>query len=249
MTLLHKILTPAALALALPAVAMAQTAQPLPVVAPGSTVLTVTGEGRVARTPDLAQFSAGVTTQGETAAAAMSANAAQMNRVLAALKAAGVADKDVQTSQISLNPVYGDQSDGPDGTVRALRIMAYQATNRVSITQREVRLYGKVLDALVAAGANEVNGPAFQLDNPEAALDEARVAAITAARKRADLYAKAAGLRVVRMLTISESGGYAPPPPVMFARAAMASDAAPTPVASGQIELTANVTVQFELAR
>lgn len=240
-------LTPLALALALPGAAMAQNAQSGPVLAAGSTVLTVIGEGRTARAPDLAMFSAGVTSQAPTAGAAMSANAAQMTKVIAALKAAGIADKDVQTSQISLSPVYAEQPVGPNGIARAPRIAGYQATNTVSVKQRDLKQFGKVLDTLVASGANEVNGPSFQLDNPDSALDEARVAAIKAARARAELYAKAAGLRVVRMLTISESGGYAPQPKFAFAEARMA-DGMPTPVAAGQVELTASVTVQFELA-
>lgn len=247
MKLLNKVLTPLALAMALPGAAMAQTAASGPAIAAGATLLTVTGEGRSARVPDLAVFGAGVTSQGETAGAAMAANAAQMNKVIAALKAAGIADKDVQTSQIALNPVYAEQPVSPNGMARAPRIAGYQATNTVSVRQRDLKQFGKVLDTLVAAGANEVNGPNFQLDNADAALDEARIAAIKAARARAELYARAAGLRVVRMLTISESGGYAPQPKFAFAEARMA-DAMPTPVAAGQVELTASVTVQFELA-
>ncbi|WP_088307000.1 SIMPL domain-containing protein [Novosphingobium sp. B 225] len=241
-------LAPLALALALPGVAMAQNVQSGPVVAAGNTLLSVNGEGRATRVPDLAVFSAGVTSQAATAGAAMSANAAQMNKVIAALKTAGIADKDVQTSQISLNPVYGDQQVSPNGTMRAPRIVGYQAGNTVSVKQRDLKQFGKVLDTLVASGANEVNGPNFQLDNPDAAMDEARVAAIKSARARADLYAKAAGLRVVRILTISEGGGYSPPQPVMFTKAAMMADAAPTPVAAGQLDLTVSVNVQFELA-
>lgn len=241
-------LTPLALALVLPGVAMAQAVQSGPVVAAGNTLLSVSGEGRATRAPDLAVFNAGVTSQAATAGAAMTANAAQMNKVIAALKAAGIADKDVQTSQISLNPVYGDQQVGPNDVMRAPRIVGYQATNTVSVKQRDLKAFGKVLDTLVASGANEVNGPSFQLDNPDATMDEARVAAIKSARARADLYAKAAGLRVVRILTISESGGYSPPQPVMYAKAAMMADAAPTPVAAGQLDLTAIVSVQFELA-
>lgn len=241
-------LAPLALALALPGAAMAQNVQSGPIVAAGNTLLSVSGEGRATRTPDLAVFSAGVTSQAPTAGAAMTANAAQMNKVIAALKAAGIADKDVQTSQISLNPVYGDQQVGPSGVMRAPRIVGYQATNTVSVKQRDLKQFGKVLDTLVASGANEVNGPNFQLDNHDAAMDEARIAAIKAARTRADLYARAAGLRVVRILTISEGGGYSPPQPVMYAKAAMMADAAPTPVAAGQLDVTANVSVQFELA-
>lgn len=232
-----------------PGIAMAQTASIVPAIAQGSTLLTVSADGRSTRTPDLAVFSAGVTTQGATAGEAMSANAAAMNKVFAALRKAGIADKDVQTSNINLNPVYGQPVIGPNGQVtQEPRIIGYQANNSVSVMQRNLKAMGGVLDALVAAGANNVNGPSFQVDDVDAAQDEARVAAMTKARARANLYAKAAGLRVVRVISISEGGGYAPPPmPVMYAKAAMA-DAAPTPIAVGEVESQINVTVQFELA-
>lgn len=232
-----------------PGYAMAQTASLVPAIAQGNTLLTVSADGRSTRTPDLAVFSAGVTTQGSTAGEAMSANAAAMTKVFAALKKAGIADKDVQTSNINLNPVYGQPVIGPNGQVtQEPRIVGYQANNTVSVKQRNLKAMGGVLDALVSAGANNANGPSFQVDDTDAAQDEARVAAMTKARARANLYARAAGLRVVRVISISEAG-YAPPPPmpVMYAKAAMA-DAAPTPIAVGEVESQVNVTVQFELA-
>ncbi|MBS0476951.1 MAG: SIMPL domain-containing protein, partial [Proteobacteria bacterium] len=189
--------------------AMAQNVSPVPVIAQGSTLLTVSADGKSTRTPDLAVFNAGVTTQGQTAGDAMSANATAMNKVFSALKKAGIAEKDVQTSNINLNPIYGQQVVEPNGNVtREPRIVGYQATNSVSVRQRDLKAMGKVLDALVSAGANNINGPSFQIDNADAAQDEARTAAVTKARARANLYAKAAGLRVVRIVSISESGGY-----------------------------------------
>lgn len=236
-------------ALALPGVAMAQIQSPVPTLAQGSTLLTVSADGKAVRTPDLAMFSAGVTSQAPTASEAMTRNAADMARVFAALKKAGIADKDVQTSSINLNPVYGQPVFGPNGQVsQEPRIVGYQANNTVSVKQRDLKGFGKVLDALVAAGANNVNGPSFQIENADAAADEARVAAMTKARARANLYAKAAGLRVVRVISISEGGGFAPPMPVMYAKAAVADMAAATPVAPGEVESGISVTVQFELA-
>lgn len=229
--------------------AMAQSQTPAPVLAHGSTLLSVSAEGKASRTPDLAQFSAGVTSQGATASEAMTRNAADMAKVFAALKKAGIADKDVQTSTISLNPVYGQPVVGPNGQmVQEARIIGYQANNQVSVKQRDLKGFGKVLDALVAAGANNVNGPSFQMDDPDAAMDEARLAAMAKARARANLYAKAAGLRVARIVSISEGGGYHPQMPVMYAKAEMAADAAPTPIAAGQVEAAVTVSVQFELA-
>ena len=235
-------------AIALPPVAQAQAAPPV-TIAPGNTLLTVSADGRSLRTPDLAVFNAGVASSGKTAGAALRTNAADMNRVIAALKRAGIADRDIQTSNLSLNPVYAPQVQRPDGQYEQpeQRIIGYQANNAVTIRQRNLAEFGRVIDTLVEAGANQVNGPSFQMDEPDAATDEARLAAMKKARARAELYAKAAGLRVGRILSISESGGYNPGPPVLFARLAADSAAAPSPVAAGEIQLNANVTALFEL--
>jgi uncharacterized protein len=246
-----------------PAAASAQMApSPVPVVAAGNSVLTVSAEGRSLRSPDVAVFNAGVTTQGKTAGEALGANSTAMARVIAALKRAGIAERDIQTSNLSLNPVYSDPNREAEIAARAARqpyvppeprgpvIIGYQANNSVSVRQRRLDDFGRVIDTLVSAGANQVNGPAFQMDDPDPALDEARLDAMKKARARADLYARAAGLRVVRILSISESGGYFGPPPVAFAR--MASPSAPppppAPVQAGEVQLNANVTVLYELA-
>ena len=236
---------PLALALALPTVALAQAVQSP--IAATSALLTLTAEGKTARVPDLAVFNAGVTSQGKTAGEALSANAADMSRVIATLKRAGIADRDIQTNQISLNPLYGPQVMNPNGQVmQEPRIVGYQATNTVMIRSRDIVNFGKVLDALVGAGANQVSGPNFQLSDPTMANDEARVSAVRSARARADLYARAAGLRVLRIVSISESGGYSPPQP-MYARQ-MKGDAASTPISAGEVEAAVSVTMQFELA-
>ena len=241
------LLAPLALTLALPAAAEAQTAQSA--LAATSTLLSLSAQGKSARTPYLAIFSAGVVTQGATASEALAANAAAMNRVIATLKKAGLADKDIQTSQISLNPVYSQPEYGPNGMPRQEpRITGYQAVNNVSIRSRNVSGFGKILDALVAAGANQVNGPSFQMAEPAAAMDEARLDAMKAARARADLYARAAGLRVVRIVSISESGGYSPPQPIYARAMKVEAAAAPTPIQLGEVEAEVNLSVQFELA-
>ena len=231
--------------------AMAQAVSPGPVVAPGNAVLTVSADGRSTRTPDLAVFSAGVTTQAKTASAALSQNAEQMNAVISALKASGIAERDIQTSNLSVNPVYGQPRADANGNVTGDPvIIGYQANNQVEVKQRKIAGYGKTIDTLVSAGANQVSGPSFQLDDPDTASDEARVEAMKKARSRADLYAKAAGLTVKRILTISESGGYAPQPMVMYARAdKMMASAAPSPVSAGEVQVAANVTVTFELGQ
>lgn len=243
-----------AAALALAAIAAPASAHDVssgPVIAPGNTLLTLSADGKSTRTPDLARFSAGVTSQGKTAGEALAANSADMNKVIAALKRAGIADRDIQTSNLSLNPIYQPQRPMPDGTYEPAepRIIGYQVSNTVNVCQRDIAQFGRVIDTLVSAGANQVNGPSFEMDKPDEALDEARTEAMTKARKRAELYAKAAGLKVSRILTISESGGYYPQPPVMYAKAAMAdmAQSAPTPVAPGEVSMNANVTVAFEL--
>ena len=233
--------------------AQAQVVTPVPTIEAGHTLLTVSAEGRSTRTPDLAVFSAGVTTQGTTAGEALAANSRAMNSVIASLRKAGIAERDIQTSNLNLNPVYAQPRRLPDGSYESepQRIVGYQVNNTVNVRQRKLDEYGKVIDTLVAAGANQVNGPSFQMDNADAALDEARVAAMKAARSRGALYAQAAGLRVLRIVSIAESGGYSSPQPVMM-MARMADSASPAPppppVAAGELQMTANVTVQFELA-
>ncbi|WP_260923772.1 SIMPL domain-containing protein [Novosphingobium sp. 9] len=238
------------LAAALPFAAQAQSATDGSTIAAGHTMLTINAEGSSTRTPDMASFSSGVTTQGKTASEALTANARKMSQVIAALKRAGVADRDVQTSNLNLSPVYSQPARNADGSYQANErtIVGYEATNTVSVRQRDLAAMGKVIDALVTAGANQIDGPNFQLSEPDAAQDEARLDAMKAAAARAKLYAGAAGLHVVRVISISESGGGSPVAPMMFVRKA-AMDAAPsTPVAAGELETRVNVTVQYELA-
>jgi uncharacterized protein YggE len=242
--------TTAAIASALAVPAAAQDSGLVPAIAAGHTLLTVNAQGSSTRTPDMAGFSAGVTTQGATASEALNANSTRMTQVIASLKRAGVADKDIQTSNLSVNPVYAQPKRQPDGSFvdGPREIVGYEASNNVSVRQRKLDDMGKVIDALVKAGANQVNGPNFSLSQPDAALNEARVAAIKDARARADLYAGAAGMRVARVVSITESGGYAPAPVMFRAKAAMDSLGAAPPVAAGELETNVNVTVQFELA-
>src|SRR5205823_5232992 len=126
----------------------------------------------------------------------------RMSRVLAALRRAGIADGDMQTSSVNLNPEYRYENNQPP------QLVGYTASNQVTVRFRDVRSSGKILDALVGEGANQINGPSLVVDHPEAALDEARAKAIATGRARAELYARALGLRVVRTVGVSESGGY-----------------------------------------
>ncbi|WP_242139298.1 SIMPL domain-containing protein [Sphingomonas sp. TREG-RG-20F-R18-01] len=232
------LLAPAVLAAATPA--LAQTA---PTMVPDGTLLDVSAEGRTSRVPDVATIRAGVVTQGQTAAAALSENATRMTRVLAALRQAGVATHDVRTASVSLSPQYRYTDGQPPA------VSGYQASNSVSIRLRDVAKSGSILDALVAQGANQIDGPTLSLDKPEAALDEARTDAVRIARSRAELYAKAAGLSVARIVTISENGandGTAPQPP-MYAMARVMKSSESTPIAAGETQVSVTVSVRFLL--
>jgi uncharacterized protein len=218
--------------------------QAVPVQVPviSGTRLDVNATGEVTRVPDLAIISAGVQTLQPTATAAIEENAARMERVRAALKRAGIEDRDVQTSSINLNPEYQYDQNRPP------RLTGYRATNTVNVKFRDLRRTGAILDALVAEGANQINGPNLTIDKPESALDEARTKAIANGRARAELYARALGMRIVRLISVSEGGGYNVPPPMpVVAMMAERSGAADTKIDPGTQQLQVNVSMSFEL--
>ena len=204
------------------------------------TRLDINATGEVTRVPDIAVISAGVVSRAPTATDALQDSANRMNRVLAALKSAGVADRDVQTSNVSLNPEYRyPQNEAP-------QLVAYTASNSITVRFRDIRSAGKILDALVREGANQINGPTLTIDKPEAALDEARAKAIAIGRARADLYARSLGMRVVRVVSVDESGGSYPVPPPMPVMA-RAYDSAQTKIEPGEQKLQVNLAMVFEL--
>ncbi|TPG42426.1 DUF541 domain-containing protein [Sphingomonas koreensis] len=228
---------------ALPVFASAAVAQVTnPTILPDGTILEVAAQGKTTRVPDLATIDAGVVTQSATAAAALSDNATRMDKVLAALRAAGVQTRDISTSTVRLAPQYRYADNQPPA------ITGYQATNTVSVKFRDIAKSGAILDVLVQQGANQIDGPNLSLSQPDAALDEARTDAVQRARARADLYAKAAGLSVSRILSISENGqnaGSPPPRPMMFARADAAM--AKTEIEPGETDVTVDLAVRFLL--
>jgi uncharacterized protein YggE len=228
----------AAAAMAAPVAAPAQTSMVQPI---AGTRLDVSASGEVTRVPDVAIISTGVVTRAATASAAIQQNAARMERVRAALRRAGIEDKDIQTSSINLNPEYTYQQN------KAPVLNGYSASNQVSVRFRDIAKTGEILDALVAQGANQINGPNLTIDKPEQALDEARLKAVANGRARADLYARALGMRVVRLLSVSESGGYAAPPPMpVYAMAERSSDAS-TKIDPGEQKVSVSVAMSFEL--
>lgn len=230
----------AALVLGVATPALAQMPPPM---MPDGTLLDLSAEGRTTRVPDVATIRAGVVSQGSTASGALSDNAARMARVLAALKRAGVAARDIRTANVSLSPQYR-YADG-----QAPVVTGYQANNSVAVRFRDVAKSGTILDALVAEGANQIDGPSLSLDQPDAALDEARTDAVKTARARAELYAKAAGQSVARIVSIAESGSNAgdqPRPPMMYARG-IVTTSAPTQIAAGEAEVSVTLSVRFLL--
>jgi uncharacterized protein YggE len=242
----HATFIAAALILAGPTPALAHDSGNQPQLAANATMLNISAAGKSSQKPDLALFTAGVATTGKTAREALAANSAAMNRVIRELRASGIAERDIQTSNLSVSPVYSNRSrPANELEEQAPPIIGYQVSNQVHVKQRKLGEFGMVIDTLVSAGANQVNGPSFQVENADAALDSARREAIAEARKRAQLYAAATGLRVNRIVTMSESGGYSPRP--IMARAVAMDAAESTPVAAGEVELQINVSVVFEL--
>ena len=202
------------------------------------TRLDISATGEVSRVPDVAIISAGVVTKAPTASAALQDNAGRMQRVVAALKRAGIADRDIQTSNVSLNPEYRY----PDN--QSPQLTGYSASNNVSVRFRDIRTSGQILDALVGQGANQISGPNLTIDKPEGALDEARTRAIAVGRERAQAYARSLGMRVVRLVAVSESGGTSIVQPMpMYARADMAK----TSIEPGEQKLQATLNMTFEL--
>lgn len=203
--------------------------------------ITVTGEGVVDGIPDIATLSLGVTTTGDSAAAAMAANTEALGAVMARLKAAGIADRDMQTTNLSINPNW----TGYDSGARQ-RIDGYTASNQLTVRIRQIDGLGAVLDAAIQDGANTLNGLSFGLSEPRPAMDAARKAAVEDARARATLLVEAAGATLGPIVSITEGGGYMPPQP-MFRQSADAAGA--VPVAAGEVATTASVTIVFEIAQ
>lgn len=205
--------------------------------------LSAYGETRVA--PDKATINLGVTTEAPTAAGALSANSERMTTMIAALRKAGIADKDIQTSGLNLNAQYDYVQNEPP------KLRGYQASNQVTVTVNDLAKLGLAVDATVKAGANQVNGISFGLKDPTAAENAARQEAVRALSAKAELYAKATGHRVSRLVNLSEGGGYSPTPPMpapMMAYARM-EKADSVPVSAGELSVRIDITGLYELTK
>ena len=199
--------------------------------------ISVTGEATVSVPPDLAEINGGVTSEAKTAREASEANNAAMGKVLQALKGAGIEAKDIQTSRLSLQPQSAPNRSGPSA------IAGYRASNRVTIRVRDVTKVASVIDTLVGAGANEIGGINFVVSQASKLLDEARERAVADARRKAEIYARAAGVTLGAPLSISEEGNSAPVP---YRRMA-AGMAASAPVAQGEETLAVTVSVSWAI--
>jgi len=228
---------PAALAQTAPAAAQADTLF-------RATTLNLSAYGETLAKPDMASLNLGVVTDARTAAEAMAANAQRMTQVMGALKAAGIAPRDIQTSNLNLNAQYAyDQGQAP-------RLTGYQASNQVTVVVHDLARLGAAVDATVSAGATQVNGISFGLNDPTAAENAAREQAVRALAAKADLYARATGYRVSRLVSLSEGGGYAPPSPMPLLMSAMKRGAvAETPVAAGELKVRIDISGLYELSR
>lgn len=216
---------------AITAPATAQTAPPS---------ISVSGIGTVSVPPDVAVIDGGVTTDGKTAREASDANNVAMGKVLLALKSAGIEDRDVQTSRLSLQPQYGDATRRSGANT----VTGYRAANRVTLRLRDVSKVASTVDTLVTSGANEIGNISFMVSEASKMLDDARTEAIADARRKAEIYAKAAGVTLGAPLAISEDGSGAPAP-MVFRK--MAVPVAPAPVAQGEETLRVSVNVTWEI--
>ena len=202
--------------------------------------IVVTGEGEVGVAPDIAQIRSGVTTRGKTVLEATEANSKLMAAILTALTESGIPQKDVQTAQLSIQPVYASPEPGKEQ-----RLVGYSVGNHINAKIKHIDRLGDVLDRMIAAGAIEVWSLEFLLSDPSKALDRAREAAIADARRKAAVYARAAGVTLGRVVSIEEeSGSFAPVPKRALAQPAGAQ----IPIAPGENTLHATVTVGFEIA-
>ncbi|WP_444921661.1 SIMPL domain-containing protein [Microbulbifer sp. CnH-101-G] len=206
------------------------------------TLVSIAAQGETSQAPDVANLSVGVVTEADDSKKAMQDNAEQMDSLMKAIKKAGIAKKDIQTSGVSLSPRYHYQRD------QKPKIVGYTARNTVNIKVRELDKLGTVLDDLTAAGANQINGPSFEIGEPGPVKAEAREKALIDAQERATIYAKALGMKVRRIVSISEQGSGGMPRPMMM-RGQMESmkDSASTPIAPGETTVSVNLDLVFEL--
>ncbi len=239
-------IAPIALSLAIPA--HAQTApqdQAMHHATPDAPMLAFSITEEVKSAPDRASIGAGVTTTAATAVEAMRQNAAAMTRVIRALRGARVPERDIQTSGVTLQPQYdysGQQNGQPP------RFNGYQVTNQVRVTTADISGVGRLLDTLVEAGGTNLDGPSFFVADPDPTLDTARTTALRRAGERAAFYARAAGYRTARLVSVSEGQAFDGPRPMMRMQVQDIA-ASGTPVQPGQVSNSVTLNLQYRMER
>lgn len=205
--------------------------------------ISLSGHGEAHVAPDLAVVAVGVTTGAATAAEALAANSTAMNAIFAKLKEAGIADKDMQTSNFQINPRYNYSQDG-----KAPELTGYDVVNSVTLKVRKLDSLGDILDKVVSAGSNTINGISFQVEKADAATDTARQEAVKDALRKAGLYAAAANVKLGSIVSISEGPGYQPPVPMQMDMKMLRSEAAGAPpIAEGEQTLGVDVNVVWSI--
>jgi len=202
--------------------------------------MTLTGHGEVRVAPDMAMVMIGVLSQGDTAADALKANTAAMQAILGVLKEAGIEDRDIQTSNFTVQPRY-DYNTGNQPP----RLVGYDVSNNVAVAVRKLDSLGAVLDKAVTAGSNQINGILFQVEKPAAAMDEARKLAVADATRKAKVYAGASAVALGKVLSISESAGVQPPIPVDAKM--VRAESADVPIARGEQVISVDVNMVWEI--
>jgi uncharacterized protein YggE len=203
-------------------------------------VLWLTGHGEVKAKPDMARVTIGVMSEGATAREALTANTQAMQKVTAALRSAGVAELDIQTSNFTVSPRYGDETEGRQ------QVIGYTVANNVDTSVRELPKLGLILDDVVSQGSNQIYGIGFDIAERQPLEDEARKRAVADARRKAEIYAQAAGVKLGRVISLGETAG-APPPVPIVGRAMMKAEASPVPLAEGEQTVAVDVSVAWEI--
>ena len=204
-------------------------------------IISLSGHGEVRATPDIAYVTSGVVTQGATAADALAANTKAMTDLFAALKESGIEDRDVQTSNFSVQPRYDFSNN------QAPKMVGYDVSNNVTVTLRKVDTLGALLDRMVQSGSNQISGISFDVSKPDDAMDEARKLATEDATRKAKVYAKAMGIELGNVMQVSEGSAAQPPMPMVRSTMMKADAAPPVPMAAGEQTLAVDVNVIWEI--
>jgi uncharacterized protein len=204
--------------------------------------ISISGHGEVRAVPDIATITIGVTTQGASAREALDGNTKAMKTLLDTLKGAGIEARDMATSNFSVGPRmdYGNNNNQPP------KVVGYDVNNMVTVTVRKIDDLGGLLDVAVSTGSNTINGIAFSVAKPEAMLDEARKAAVTDARRKAELYATAGNFKLGNIISVNEGAAFTPPMPYQ-AKFTRAEGAADVPIAQGEQALSVDVSITYEI--